>query len=349
LDSSVRQSRYGSLTDGTPVELYALTNASGLVCKVMTFGAAITELSVPDRAGTLGDVVLGFDGLDGYVARRAFQGSVVGRVANRIANGRFTLDGKTYTLAVNDPPNTLHGGVTGFDRVVWKSEAAATPDGPSIVLRHTSPDGDEGFPGTLEVRMTYTLTHTNELRIDYEATTDKATPVNLCNHSYFNLGGHGDILGHMLEIKARKFTPFDANMIPTGEVADLAGSPLDFTVAKPIGRDIGRIPGTPGGYDHNYVIEGGGKVLAPAARVHDPASGRTMEVLTDQPGMQLYTSNNFDGSLVGKRGASLPKHAAVCLETQHFPDSVNHPSFPSTILRPGAIFRSVTIHRFTAG
>jgi aldose 1-epimerase len=348
LDSTVKQSRYGSLADGTPVELYTLTNANGLVCKVITFGAAITELSVPDRAGKLGDVVLGFEGLDGYVARRTFKGSVVGRVANRIANGRFTLDGKTYTMAVNGPPNTLHGGIAGFDRVVWTAEAAVTLDGPSIVLRHTSPDGNEGFPGTLKVRMTYALTNNNDLRIDYEATTDKATPVNLSNHSYFNLGGRGDILGHVLQVNARKFTPFDDTMIPTGEIADVAGSPLDFTVAKPIGRDIGKMPATYGGYDHNFVIDGGGKGLVSAARVHDPVSGRTMEVLTDQPGMQIYTSNSFDAAQVGKRGESFPKHAAICLETQHFPDSVNRPSFTSTILRPGANFRSVTIYRFSA-
>jgi aldose 1-epimerase len=348
LDPSVKQSRYGSLPDGTPVELCVLTNANGLVCKVITFGAAITELWVPDRAGKLDDVVLGFDTLDGYVSRRAFKGSIVGRFANRIANGRFALDGKTYTLAINDPPNSLHGGTTGFDRVVWKVEAVETPDGPSIVLRHTSPDGDEGFPGTLKVRMTYTLTHRNELRIDYEATTDKATPINLSNHGYFNLAGHGDILGHVLQINARRYTATDETQIPTGDFADVAGGPLDFTKAKPIGRDIGRIPAKIGGFDHCFVLDEFGSGLSLAANVRDPVSGRSMDVLTQEPGLQLYTSNKLDGTIIGKRGAPLPRYGALCLETQHFPDSVNRPAFPSTILRPGGTFRSATVYRFSA-
>jgi len=346
--ASIAQSAFGTMPDGTAVGLYTLTNAGGLVCKVINYGAAITELDVPDRTGRLGDVVLGFDNLPQYINDSPCFGAVVGRVANRIAKGRFAVDGKAYALAINDPPNTLHGGLRGFDKVVWNAEAAESPDGPSVVFHHVSPDGDEGFPGALSVRMTYTLTNGNELRIDYEATTDKATPVNLTNHSYFNLACTGDVLGHVLRLKARKYTPTDAGLIPTGEIADVAGGPLDFTKPKPIGRDLKKIPGGLRGYDHNFVIDGGGHELVLAARVYEPVTGRAMEVSTDQPGVQLYTSNSFDGTLVGKRGAAYPLHAAFCLETQHYADSVNEPGFPTTLLRPGETFRSTTIYRFSA-
>ena len=346
--ASTSKSPYGTLPAGTAVDLYTLTNAHGLVCKVITYGAAITELHVPDRSGRMGDVVLGFDNLAQYVSDSPCFGAAVGRVANRIANGRFTLDGRTYTLAINNPPNTLHGGLRGFDKLVWKAEAADGPAGPAVALTLVSPDGNEGFPGTLTVRMTYTLTNKDELRLDYEATTDKATPVNLTNHSYFNLACSGDVLGQVLQMNASRYTPSDATLIPTGVIADVAGGPLDFTQAKPIGRDLLRVPGNTHGYDHNYVIDGGGRGLVLAARATDPASGRSMEVLTDQPGVQLYTSNGFDGSLVGKAGQAYPSHAAFCLETQHYPDSVNKPSFPTTILHPGETFRSTTIYRFSA-
>jgi aldose 1-epimerase len=335
------------MPDGTPVELYTLTNSHGLVCKVMTYGAVITELHVPSRVGKMGDVVLGFDTLGRYITDSPCFGAAVGRVANRIAKGRFTLDGKAYTLAINNPPNTLHGGRKGFDKAVWEAEASDSSDGPSVVLRHFSPDGDEGFPGNLSVRLAYILTHGNELRIEFEATTDKATPVNLTNHSYFNLACSGNIHGHVLRMKAAHYTPSDAGLIPTGEIAPVAGTPLDFTDAKPVGRDIGKVPGLKG-YDHNLVIDGGGRKLVLAAQVHEPVSGRAMEVVTDQPGVQLYTSNSFDGTLVGKYGAAFPLHAGLCLETQHYPDSVNKPQFPSTILRPGETLRSATIYRFSA-
>jgi aldose 1-epimerase len=344
----IAQSRFGTMPDGTPVAQYTLTNAHGLVCKAITYGAAITELETPDRAGRMGDVVLGFDNLPQYLTDSPCFGAVCGRVANRISQGRFTLDGKTYALALNNPPNTLHGGFRGFDKVVWEAEAAETPDGPAIVFRHVSPDGDQGFPGMLAVRMTYTLTNGNELRIDYEATTDRPTPLNLTNHSYFNLAGSGDILGHVLQVKARKYTVTDADLIPTGEIADVAGSPLDFSQPKPVGQDILRLSGKLPGYDNNYVIDGGGPGPVLAAKVYEPSSGRTMEVSTDQPGIQVYTSNSFNGTLVGKRGAAFPLHAGLCLETQHFADSVNQPSFPSTILRPGETFRSTTLYRFGA-
>ncbi len=347
MPTRIDHSPYGTMPDGAPVELYTLTNLNGLVCKAITYGAVVTELHVPDRAGRLGDVVLGFDNLAQYISDSPCFGAAVGRVANRIANGRFSIDGKAYALAVNEPPNTLHGGIKGFDKAVWKAEAAESPDGPSIVFTHVSPDGDEGFPGTLSVRMTYTLTNGDELRIDYEATTDRATPVNLTHHGYFNLACRGDILGHVLRIKASRYTAADAGLIPTGELAAVAGTPLDFTRAKPIGRDIRKITGLKG-YDHCFVIDGGGTHLVLAARAHDPGSGRTMEVATDQPGVQLYTSNAFNGTLVGKYGAAFPLHAGLCLETQHFADSVNKPAFPNTVLRPGETLRSTTIHRFSA-
>jgi aldose 1-epimerase len=336
------------MPDGTVVDLYTLTNANGLVCKVITYGAAITELHVPDRNGKLGDIVLGFDNLAQYLSDSPCFGAVVGRVANRIGRGRFTIDGTTYSLAINNGPNTLHGGIKGFDKIVWGAKAVDTPDGPAVVFTHVSPDGDEGFPGALSVRMTYTLTGRNEVRFDYQATTDKATPVNLTNHSYFNLACGGDVLGQVLQLKASRYTPSDSGLIPTGVIADVAGGPLDFTQAKPIGRDIGKVPGGTNGYDHNFVIDGGGRSVVLAAIASDPVSGRLMEVLTDQPGVQLYTSNGMDGSIVGKLGQAYPAHAAFCLETQHYPDSVNRPEFPSTLLRPGETFRSTTIYRFSA-
>jgi aldose 1-epimerase len=334
---------YGRLADGTPVDLFTLTNPRGLTCRVITYGAIITELHVPGSDGRMADVVLGFDGLGPYVSENPFFGCVVGRFANRIAKGRFTLDGRTYTLARNNGENCLHGGLRGFDKAVWTAAAAESVDGQSIVFTHVSPDGEEGFPGTVNVRMTYTLTRADELRIDYTATADKATPLNLTNHSYFNLAGKGDVLGQVLELRARRYTPFDPAQIPTGVIAEVAGGPLDFTQPKPIGRDIGRVPG---GYDHNFVIDEGGRGIVLAARALDPGSGRTMEILTDQPGVQLYTANGLRAT--GKGGASYGPHSAFCLETQHYPDSVNQPSFPSTILRPGATFRSTTVHRFRA-
>jgi aldose 1-epimerase len=345
--ASISKSAFGTLPDGTAVDLYTLTNADGLVCKIITYGAVITELHVPDRTGRMGDVVLGFDNLAQYLGYNPCFGAVVGRVANRIARGKFTIDGRTYTLAINNPPNTLHGGIKGFDKVVWTAEAVDGPNGPSVVLNHVSPDGNEGFPGTLKVKLTYTLTNGNEVRMDYEATTDKTTAVNLTNHSYFNLSCKGDVLGQVLQIKASKYTPTDDGLIPTGVIADVAGGPLDFTQPKPIGRDIKKVPGKTNGYDHNFVIEGGGRGLVLAARAQDPATGRALEVSTDQPGVQLYTANGLDGTIVGKYGQAYPRHAGFCLETQHYPDSVNQPGFPSTLLRPGETFRSTTIYRFS--
>jgi aldose 1-epimerase len=346
--ASISKTPFGTMPDGTTVDLYTLTNAGGMVCKVITYGAAITELHVPDREGKLGDVVLGFDNLAQYVSESPCFGAVVGRVANRIARGRFKVDGKTYQLAINNPPNTLHGGLRGFDKVVWGAQGSDGPGGPSVAFSHVSPDGDQGFPGALTVRMTYTLTDRNEVRFDYQATTDRTTPVNLANHSYFNLACGGDVRAQVLQLKASKYTPTDAGQIPTGVIADVAGGPLDFTLAKPIGRDLERVPGNTRGYDHNFVIDAGGRGVVLAALARDPASGRSMEVLTDQPGVQLYTGNNLDGSIFGKHGDNYPIHCAFCLETQHYPDSVNHPGFPSTLLHPGETFRSTTVYRFSA-
>jgi aldose 1-epimerase len=347
MPASISRSSYGTTPDGRAVDLYTLTNADGLVCKVINYGAIITELHVPDRSGKLGDVVLGFDNLTQYIDRNPFFGCVVGRVANRIANGQFKLEGKTYTLPINKAPNCLHGGPRGFDKAVWNAQGAEGPGGPALVFSHVSPDGDEGFPGALTVRMTYTLTNRNELRFDYEATTDRTTPVNLTNHSYFNLACKGDVLGQTLQLRAARYTPADDTMIPTGVFAEVAGGPLDFTLAKPIGRDLNRVPGKTNGFDHNFVIDGGGRSVVPAATAHDPLSGRTMDVSTDQPGVQLYSSNDFDGTLAGKGGVIFQLHTAFCLETQHYPDSVNRREFPSTILHPGETYRSTTVYAFS--
>ncbi len=348
MQSSTTQSPYGKLPDGTPIEQYTLTNESGVTLKVITYGAIITELRVPDRSGAFGDIVLGFDKLEPYETKSPYFGAAIGRVGNRIARGRFTLDGKTYSLAINNAPNHLHGGLRGFDKVVWKAEAAKGPNGaPGVTFRYTSADGEEGYPGTLSVTMTYVLTNANELVLHYQATTDKDTPVNLTNHSYFNLSGRGDILGHVLRLAASRFTPVDDTLIPTGAIAPVAGTPMDFMEGKPIGRDLGRLANKPQGYDHNFVLDSGGGHLALAASVYDPASGRALDLLTDQPGVQFYSGNFLDGTLTGKYGVVYQQHDAFCLETQHFPDSVNHPNFPSTILHPGQVYRSTTIYRFS--
>jgi aldose 1-epimerase len=344
--ASVQQTIFGRIPDGTPIELYTLTNASGLIAKIMTYGATVTALHVPDRNGKMEDIVLGFDDLRGYLGEHPHFGGIIGRVANRIAKGRFALDGKEYRLAINNGPNSLHGGVKGFDRVVWTGEPSKESGGVGVKLSYMSRDGEEGFPGNLSVEVTYTLTDGNELRIDYTARTDAPTPVNLTNHSYFNLAGSGDILGHELTLKAERFTPVDDTLIPTGEIHSVKGTPLDFTRPAAIGSRLGQIKGNPGGYDINYVLNGGTR-LKLAARVYEPKSGRVMEVLTTEPGLQFYSGNFLDGSITGKRGAIYNKHAGFCLETQHFPDSVHHPNFPSVILRPGQTYWQSTIYKFS--
>jgi aldose 1-epimerase len=346
--ASVQKMDFGKV-DNTPVELYVLTNAHGMQAKIMTYGAILTELDVPDRNGKLGDVVLGFDDLKGYLAGHPFFGSTVGRVANRIAKGRFTLDGKEYKLATNNGPNALHGGLKGFDKVVWRADLPQDDAaGREVRFSYRSRDGEEGYPGNLSIAVTYTLTDKNELKIDYTATTDKPTPVNLSNHSYFNLAGpaSGNILDHELMITADKYTPVDDTLIPTGEIKPVRGTPLDFTTPHKIGERIGELKAT-GGYDHNFVLRGGPTRPALAARVVEPKTGRVMEMFTTEPGVQFYTGNFLDGKTKGKGGVAYQKHQGFCLEAQHFPDSVNHPEFPSVILRPGQTYTQTTVYQFS--
>ena len=349
MKATVEQKLFGKTSDGTAVDLYVLTNANGMKAKVMTYGAILTELDVPDRDGKLGDVVLGFDNLQSYLAGHPHFGATTGRVANRIAKGKFSLDGKDYTLAVNNGPNSLHGGLKGFDKVVWKAQPNETPDAAGVQLTYVSRDGEEGYPGNLTTVVTYMLTNQNELRIDYKATTDKPTPINLTNHSYFNLAGppSGDILDHELELEADEYTPADDTLIPTGEIRSVKGTPLDFTKATKIGSRIAQVADKTGGYDHNFVLRSKGKKLELAARVHDPKTGRVMEMSTTEPGVQLYTANFLDGKLKGKDGVAFKKHQAFCLEAQHFPDSVHHPKFPSIILRPGETYTQTTVFKFS--
>jgi aldose 1-epimerase len=335
----------GTLPDGTPVEIYTLTNGRGLKARIMTYGAILVSLDLPDRNGAFADCVLGYDTLDGYLKTTPYFGAIVGRYGNRIAKGRFTLDGVTYTLATNDGANHLHGGRRGFDKVVWTAERFVDSDSVGVTLTYLSRDGEEGYPGNLKARVTYELTGTNELSIGYELTTDKATPVNLTHHSYFNFtAGKRDILGHELTLAADRYTPVDAGLIPTGELRPVAGTPMDFTTPAAIGSRIAQVEG---GYDHNYVLNSGGGRLAPAARVVEPGSGRVMEILTTEPGIQFYSGNFLDGTIAGKGGQAYGKHWGFCLETQHFPDSPNQPGFPSVILRPGSVYTSRTVHKFS--
>ena len=340
--------QFGKTPDGTPVELYVLKNGA-ITVKVMTYGAIITEIDVPDKNGKLDDVVLGFDSLDGYLGKHPYFGATVGRVANRIAKGKFTLNGQEYSLSVNDGPNTLHGGLKGFDKVIWKAGPVATADGPSVKMNYRGKDGEEGYPGNLDVSVQFTVTAKNELRIAYTATTDKATPINLSNHSYFNLGGRTaeSILGHDLMLAADHYTPVDETLIPTGEIAPVAGTPLDFTKPTAIGARIKEMKGEPGGYDHNFVLKSGGKSLALAARIYEPRTGRLMEMFTTEPGVQFYTGNFLDGTNTGKSGIAYKKNHGFCLEAQHFPDSIHHPNFPQAVLEPGQTYRQATIYRFS--
>jgi aldose 1-epimerase len=345
---SLDEKVFGRMPEGTSVKLYTLKNGNGMVVKITEYGALITELHSPDGNGKAGNVVLGFDNLDRYLKGHPFFGAIAGRVANRIADGRFTLEGKEYTLAKNNGPNHLHGGLKGFDKKVWKSKPIpATAHEVAVEFSCFSPDGEEGYPGNLTLSVVYTLTDKNELRIEYKATTDKATPVNFTNHSYFNLAGSGDILGHELWLAADNYTPTDEGLIPTGEIRSVKGTPLDFTQPITIGMRFNETGLKPAGYDHNFVLNGGDKSLALAARVSEPKTGRVMEVLTTEPGVQLYTANHMDGTITGVGGVSYPRHGGFCLETQHFPDSINKPNFPSVVLRPGATFKSTTVYRFS--
>jgi aldose 1-epimerase len=340
---------FGRTPEGAEVKIYTLSNTKGMTVKITEYGGIITELWVPDRNGKPGDVVLGFDNLDRYLKGHPFFGAIAGRVANRIAKGKFTLDGKEYTLAVNNGPNHLHGGLKGFDKKVWKSrQLRGLSREAAVEFTYTSPDGEEGYPGKLNAKVIYTLTDDNELRIDYEATTDKPTVVNLTNHSYFNLAESGSILDHILMINADRYTAADDTLIPTGEVAPVKGTGLDFTQPRRIGERIADYMSFAKGYDHNFVLNSGGRGLTLAARVSEPKSGRVMEVWTTEPGVQLYCGNHLDGSLTGAGGAVYKQHTGFCLETQHFPDSINKPKFPSVVLRPAQTFKSTTAFRFAA-
>ena len=349
---TVSRASFGVTPDGDSVDVFTLTNGSGVEVRAITYGGIIVSLRVPDRDGRLGDIVLGFDNLDGYVESSPYFGAIVGRYANRIANGQFTLAGETYHLATNNGPNHLHGGVRGFDKIVWHAEMLESDSGVAVIFSHTSPDGDEGYPGTLSIRVTYTLTPGNELVVDYLATTDHATPINLSQHTYFNLAGDGrrDVLEHVLTINAAHFTPVDATLIPTGVIAPVAGTPFDFTTPTAIGARIDLEDEqleNGGGYDHNFVLDRDGAGLAHAARVEEPTTGRVLDVYTTEPGLQFYSGNFLDGSITGKSGWVYRHRYGFCLETQHFPDSPNQPAFPSTILRPGEEYRSRTVFVFS--
>jgi len=347
LPPGISRTAFGKTGDDAAVDLYTLENSKGMLVRIMTYGATVTEIRVPDRDGRAGNVVLGFDNLAQYLAGCPYFGATVGRVANRIARGRFTLDGAEYQLATNNGPNHLHGGLKGFDKVLWTATPLAGAPEPLVRFAYRSPDGEENYPGNLSCTVTFTLTDDNGLRIEYSASTDKATPVNMTNHSYFNLGGPGTrtILGHMLMIEADRYTPIDETLIPTGELAPVKGTPMDFTRPAAIGSKFDKVQG---GYDHNYVLNSGGSTVPVlAARVSEPRSGRVLEVLTTEPGLQFYSGNFLDGTLRGNGGV-YPRNYGFSLEAQHFPDSVNHPAFPSTTLRPGQVYRQVTVYRFSA-
>lgn len=334
---------------------YTLKNTHGMELRVLDYGGIIVSLAVPDRTGRVDDVVLGFDRLEDYERSSPYFGAIIGRFCNRIARGRFTLDGRMYALATNNGRNHLHGGVKGFDKVVWEVSPFERQDSTGLVLRYTSPDGEEGYPGTLRTTVTYTLTEGNELIFDYEATSDRATPINLTQHSYFNLAGEGegDVLGHVLTLNAQSFTPVDSTLIPTGEIRSVAGTPFDFRAPRAIGARIGQDDEQlryGRGYDHNFVLDkdpGAPASATLAARLYEPSSGRVMEVHTTEPGVQFYSGNFLDGTLRGKRGAVYSPRSGFTVETQHFPDSPNHPEVPSTVLVPGAEYRSRTVFRFS--
>ncbi|MBY0507631.1 MAG: galactose mutarotase [Bryobacteraceae bacterium] len=337
---------HGQTPDGQTVDLYTITNSAGASVSISTYGATVVSLKVKDRAGNFGDVVLGFDNLAGYLGEHPYFGATIGRYGNRIAKGKFSLNGKEYTLAINNGPNALHGGLKGFSRQVWQAKEIGDD---ALELTYLSADGEEGYPGKLTATVRYTLTAANELRIDYTATTDADTVINLTNHSYFNLGGLDNNLTHQLEIHADRFTPVDAGLIPTGELLPVKGTPFDFTTPHAVGERIDAADEQikrGGGYDHNFVFTKHDGQLNLVARVSEPKSGRVMEVLTTEPGVQFYTGNFLDGKLTGKGGRMIGRRAALCLETQHFPDSPNQPQFPSTVLKAGETRKSTTVYRF---
>ncbi len=342
----IKKEPWGTTSDGKPVFCYTLDNGKGVETKITNYGGIIVSIRVPDRNGVSQDVVLGFDSLQPYLKGHPYFGALVGRVANRIAKGKFVLDGLEYRLAVNNGPNSLHGGIKGFDKVVWDAQEYRDSSSVGLRLTYRSIDGEEGYPGNMDVKVLYQLTLSNELKISFEAGTDRPTPVNLASHSYFNLKGtgSGDVLDHILSLNAAKYVVVDSVLIPTGELRPVMDTPFDFRAPAGIGERISEIPG---GYDHTFVLDTPRTMSMPAAILYEPTSGRKLEIFTTQPGVQLYTGNFLDGSLVGKEGRRYGKHAGLCLETQHFPDSPNQKRFPDVILRPGQIYRHQTTYRFS--
>lgn len=342
-EMNITKRSFGSLK-GKEVYLFSLSNSNGFTVEITNYGGIVTSIMTADRNGKSDDVVLGYDSLNDYLIESPYFGALVGRCANRIAQGKFTLDGKTYQLNTNDGPNHLHGGTAGFDKKIWEPETISDDTSASLRLTLLSPDGDEGYPGNLKVVVVYTVTRDNKLQIEYTAQTDKATPINLSHHGYFNLGGTNgkNILNHILYLDADYFTPVDSNLIPTGEIVDVSGTPMDFRVPEIIGSRIHKVSG---GYDHNYVLNNKGK-YAKVAELYEPVSGRSLELFTTEPGVQFYTGNFLNGSIVGEYGLVYQKHHGLCLETQHFPDSPNQPGFPNAILRPGETYKQFTVYRF---
>jgi aldose 1-epimerase len=349
----IEKTLFGKLADGKEIYAYTLKNPNGMVAKIINYGATVVTLSAPDKNGKFADVVLGYDNLDGYVKGTTFFGAIVGRYGNRIAKGKFTLDGKEYKLATNNGPNHLHGGVIGFNKVVWNAEPIENPASPALKLTYVSKDGEEGYPGTVTLKVTYTLTSDNQLKIDYEGTTDKTTILNPTNHSYFNLSGDPSktILDHILMIDADNTTPVNRGLIPTGVLADVTNTPMDFRTPKVIGKDIDakfeQIQ-FGGGYDHNWVLNKHKEAVPKIVSVYEPVSGRFLEVFSDQPGVQFYSGNFLDGTVPGKNGIKYQKRSGLCLEAQKFPDSPNEPKFPSTTLKPGETYKQTTIYKFSA-
>lgn len=352
MSGELEKDHWGELPSGEQIDLYRLSNSNGIEATITNYGGRVVTLKTPDRHERFEDIVLGFDNLDGYVAKNPYFGALVGRYANRIANAEFTIGKKNYHLAKNNGPNSLHGGLKGFDQAVWNGNIVETDEGPALELSYLSPDGEENYPGNLSATVRYTLTGKNELKIDYRATTDKETILNLTNHSYFNLAGHaaGSVLNHLVMINADEFTPVNEHLIPTGERRRVAGTPFDFRKLEAIGKGIDEKDqqlkyGI--GFDHNYILNKSHSVLVPAARVTEPTTGRTLEVATTEPGMQFYTGNHLDGSVHGKGDAVYGFRSGFCLETQHFPDSPHHPEFPSTELKPGQEYRGTTVFTFS--
>jgi aldose 1-epimerase len=347
--ATIERSSFGSTADGQSVFRYTLTNDNGLSADIITYGATVTRLRVPDKTGKVGDVILGFDSIKKYEDQSPYFGATVGRFANRIASGIFFVNGVRYCVPINNGPNHLHGGVRGYDKRIWNADAVMTADGPTVRMTLVDPDGAEGYPGTVHVTAIYSLTGDNALKIQFYATSDKATPINLTNHTYFNLkdAGASSIEDHVLKIFASHYTPVGKTQIPTGELAAVAGTPFDFTTPKPIGRDLQAAGGTPVGFDHNFCLDHPEDEFSQAAEVYEPTTGRDMQVWTTQPGIQLYTGNFLDGTVTGRKNVTYAQHTAFCLETQNYPDAINHKNFPSSLLQPLAVYRQITEYRFS--